>query len=64
VTRAGLALAVTGLAAKAAPLGVQYVVGAEAREDGDGEPTVAATMRTGYRLKGRVLRPAMVKVTT
>ena len=33
-------------------------------EEGDGEPTVAATMRTGYRLKGRVLRPAMVKVTT
>lgn len=32
-------------------------------EEGDGEPTVAATMRTGYRLKGRVLRPAMVKVT-
>jgi len=32
-------------------------------EDGDGEPTVAATMRAGYRLKGRVLRPAMVKVT-
>ncbi len=32
-------------------------------EDGDGEPTVAATMRTGYRLKGRVVRPAMVKVT-
>ena len=33
-------------------------------EAGDGEPMVAATMRTGYRLKGRVLRPAMVKVTT
>jgi molecular chaperone GrpE len=33
-------------------------------EEGEGEPTVAATMRTGYRLKGRVLRPAMVKVTT
>jgi molecular chaperone GrpE len=32
-------------------------------EDGDGDPVVAATMRTGYRLKGRVLRPAMVKVT-
>ena len=32
-------------------------------EDGDGDPTVAATMRTGYRLKGRVVRPAMVKVT-
>ena len=31
-------------------------------EDGDGEPVVAETMRTGYRLKGRVLRPAMVKV--
>jgi molecular chaperone GrpE len=32
-------------------------------EDGDGEPVVAETMRTGYRVKGRVLRPAMVKVT-
>ncbi len=32
-------------------------------EDGDGEAIVAATMRSGYRLKGRVLRPAMVKVT-
>jgi molecular chaperone GrpE len=30
---------------------------------GDGVPTVIETMRTGYRLKGRVLRPAMVKVT-
>ena len=29
---------------------------------GDGEPTVVETMRSGYRLKGRVLRPAMVKV--
>lgn len=33
------------------------------QDDGDGEPVVAETMRTGYRLKGRVLRPAMVKVT-
>jgi molecular chaperone GrpE len=32
-------------------------------EDGDGEPMVSDTMRTGYRMKGRVLRPAMVKVT-
>ena len=32
-------------------------------EDGDGEPMVSATMRSGYRLKGRVVRPAMVKVT-
>ena len=28
----------------------------------DGEPVVVETVRTGYRLKGRVLRPAMVKV--
>ncbi len=31
-------------------------------EDGDGPEIVADVMRTGYRLKGRVLRPAMVKV--
>jgi len=31
-------------------------------EDGDGDPVVAETMRGGYRLKGKVLRPAMVKV--
>jgi len=29
---------------------------------GDGDPTVVETMRTGWRLKGQVLRPAMVKV--
>jgi molecular chaperone GrpE len=28
----------------------------------DGEPVVSGTIRTGYRFKGRVLRPAMVKV--
>jgi molecular chaperone GrpE len=33
------------------------------QEDGDGEPVVGDILRTGYRLKGRVLRPAMVKVT-
>lgn len=33
------------------------------QEDGDGDPVVAETMRSGYRLKGRVLRPAMVKVS-
>lgn len=33
------------------------------QEDGDGEPVVGEIMRTGYRLKGRVLRPAMVKVS-
>jgi molecular chaperone GrpE len=31
-------------------------------DDGDGEPTVGGVLRTGWRLKGRVLRPAMVKV--
>lgn len=33
------------------------------QDDGPGEPVVADVMRTGYALKGRVLRPAMVKVT-
>ena len=33
------------------------------QDDGDAEPRVAETMRTGYRLKGRVVRPAMVRVT-
>ena len=33
------------------------------QDEGDGDPVVTDTMRTGYRLKGRVLRPAMVKVT-
>jgi len=33
------------------------------QDDGDGEPHVAQVMRTGYRLRGRVLRPAMVSVT-
>ncbi len=30
--------------------------------DSEGEPVVTDVVRTGYRLKGRVLRPAMVKV--
>jgi molecular chaperone GrpE len=33
------------------------------QDDGDGEPVVGDVMRTGWKLKGRVLRPAMVKVT-
>jgi molecular chaperone GrpE len=33
------------------------------QDDGDGEPHVAEVLRTGYRLKGRVVRPAMVRVT-
>ena len=33
------------------------------QDDGESEPRVAETMRTGYRLKGRMIRPAMVRVT-
>ena len=35
---------------------------AVAQDDGEGEPRVGDVLRTGYALKGRVLRPAMVKV--
>ncbi len=35
---------------------------AVAHEDGDGGPVVSEVLRPGYRWKGRVLRPAMVKV--
>ena len=31
--------------------------------DGDGEPVVSDVLRQGYTLKGRVIRPAGVKVT-
>jgi molecular chaperone GrpE len=33
------------------------------QDDGEGDPVVTDVLRTGYTLKGRVLRPAMVKVT-
>jgi molecular chaperone GrpE len=33
------------------------------QDDGDGDPHVAQTMRTGYRLKGKVIRPSMVRVS-
>ena len=33
------------------------------QDDGDGEPHVEDVLRTGWKLKGRVLRPAMVNVT-
>ena len=36
---------------------------AVAQEDGEGEPVVCDILRQGYRLKGRVLRPATVRVT-
>jgi molecular chaperone GrpE len=35
---------------------------AVAHEEGDDDATVSDVMRAGYRWKGRVLRPAMVKV--
>lgn len=31
-------------------------------EDGDGTPEVIEVLRTGYKFRGRVIRPAMVKV--
>jgi len=36
---------------------------AVAMEDGDGEPVVVEEVQKGYRIEGRVLRPAMVKVS-
>jgi molecular chaperone GrpE len=33
------------------------------QDDGAGEPVVGGVLRSGWKLKGRVLRPAMVKVT-
>jgi molecular chaperone GrpE len=36
---------------------------AVAHEPGDGEQRVSDVMRAGYRWNGRVVRPAMVKVT-
>lgn len=47
------------------PVGEQFdpnEADAVAHEDGDGGPVVAEVLRPGYRWKGRVLRPAMVKV--
>ena len=35
---------------------------AVAHEEGDGGPVVAEVLRPGYRWKGRVVRPAMVRV--
>jgi molecular chaperone GrpE len=32
------------------------------QDDGEGEPHVGEVLRAGWKLKGRVLRPAMVKV--
>jgi molecular chaperone GrpE len=48
-----------------APLGERFdpeVAEAVAHEQGDGEARVVEVFRSGYRWKGRVLRPAMVRV--
>ncbi len=50
------------------PVGVPFdptvhdAVAVEQGDGSDGEPEVVEVMRAGYRWKGRVLRPAMVKV--
>jgi molecular chaperone GrpE len=33
------------------------------QDDGEGEPVVGEVLRTGWKFKGRVLRPSMVKVS-
>jgi molecular chaperone GrpE len=38
------------------------VIHEEGEGDGSGNPVVSDVLRTGYTWKGRVLRPAMVKV--
>ena len=55
--RAGL----ESIAAKGAPFDPNEHE-AVMQDDGDGEPHVGEVLRTGWKLKGRVLRPAMVKV--
>ncbi len=56
--RAGLA----AIAAEGAPFDPEEHE-AVLHEEGDGEPVVAEVLRPGYTLHGRVLRPAMVKVS-
>jgi molecular chaperone GrpE len=43
------------------PVEHEAVMSVESENEGD-DPVVAEVMRAGWRLKGRVLRPAMVKV--
>ena len=44
------------------PAKADAVVHEEGEGDGSGNPVVSDVLRTGYTWKGRVLRPAMVKV--
>jgi molecular chaperone GrpE len=52
--------------ARIADLGVPFdpaLHEAVMHDEGEGEPIVGDVLRTGYSLNGRVVRPAMVKVT-
>jgi molecular chaperone GrpE len=44
------------------PVKADAVIHEEGEGDGSGNPVVSDVLRTGYTWKGRVLRPAMVKV--
>ena len=44
------------------PAKADAVIHEEGEGDGSGDPVVSDVLRTGYTWKGRVLRPAMVKV--
>ena len=66
VRRARSACSRRPVSSASTPIGAPFdpnVHEAVLQDDGDGEPVVSETMRSGYRLKGRVLRPAMVKVS-
>jgi molecular chaperone GrpE len=53
----------SAIPAKGRPFDPNYHEAAlETAGDGEGEPYVAEELRSGYTFKGRVLRPAMVKV--
>jgi molecular chaperone GrpE len=60
--RAGLE-DVPGVGAPFDPKWHDAVMQVEGETTQDGEPVVAQVLRTGYRFKGRVLRPASVAVT-
>jgi len=62
LARAGLE-DVPGVGAPFDPTWHDAVMQVEGETTADGEPVVAQVLRTGYRFKGRVLRPASVAVT-
>ncbi|CAN5920676.1 nucleotide exchange factor GrpE [soil metagenome] len=62
LTKAGLE-DVPGVGSVFDPTWHDAVMQVEGDTTDDGDPTVAQVLRTGYRFKGRVLRPASVAVT-